>query len=73
MYIYIGVYIYMYIYILDAYIGDSGTRQHANLRLRTDSSPPAPKPLRAQVQGYLAHKKQYPPWDHHKAPGIVLL
>jgi len=26
-----------------------------------------------QLQGYLAHKKQPPPFDHHRSPGIGLL
>jgi hypothetical protein len=25
------------------------------------------------IQGYPAHKKQPPPWDHHRTRGIVLL
>ena len=29
--------------------------------------------VRGALQGYLAHKTQHPPWDHHRALGIVLL
>ena len=32
--------------------------------------PPPPDP---GVQGYLAHKKQFPPQDHYRALGIFLL
>ena len=47
-----------------------GECQHGCLAYKKHPSPPGPPydPRRSPtVQGYLAHKKTPPPWDHHKA------
>ena len=73
IHIYIDIYVYMYMLYLNRTCISVLCAQEALAAHRPAEHETAPRDDAGWLQGYLAHEKRPPPWDHHMALGMVLL